>query len=273
MREDKIVNVVICYNNGNEVVKYIDSMKTHKHIDEVCFVITMNSWSEDDKQIINEYMTDTTISVILFYPENNLGYMNGLIQGYRFYRKTHDIPLFVVMSNTDISIPNSEYYEELLNKEYDANVGCIGPSVYVKEKDTYDNPVCEHRRTLAEIDKIMRIFSNRWVGGLYYYLSTRKGYFVKKRKTDSRYVYEVHGCYFILTGEFAEIVKLLEYGVLLYSEEAYVAELIFKHGMKVFYDASLEVVHLEHGTTKFVKCSKIAKYIHESMAYIKSVFY
>ena len=248
-------------------------MKDHDSISKVCFVIVVNSWADTDKTIINNFISASSISVILFQPNKNLGYMNGLIHGYRYYRDIYGIPKYVVMSNTDIEIPDREYYSRLLNMEYGADVGCIGPSVYVKEKNTYDNPVCEERRTKKEVDKIIKIFSNPYLGGTYYYLSTLKGHFIKSKKTGSRFVYEVHGCYFILTGIFAEKIKDLEYGVLLYSEESYIAELVYKFGMKAYFDSTIEVVHLEHSTTKFIKCSKISKYMHESMTYIRDEFY
>lgn len=273
MCEYEIVNVVICYNNGYEVTEYIDKMKYHSNINNVCFVITVNAWTEEDKQIVTKYIEASSIHILLFQPHRNLGYMNGLIAGYRFYRNNHERPLYVVMSNTDIEIPDKEYYRNLLNKEYHSSIGCIGPSVFVKEKKTYDNPVCENRRSLSEVDRIIRTFSNPLIGGTYYYLSTLKGNFIREKKTSSRYVYEVHGCYFILSGNFADAIQNLEYGVFLYSEEAYIAELILKNGMKTFYDSTLEVVHLEHSTTKFVKCTMVSKYIHDSMLYIKNEFY
>lgn len=268
-----IVNVIICYNNGKEVVSYIDSLRPYDQIDTVCFVITVNSWSETDRKIINDYIIQSKVAILLYEPGENLGYMNGLIQGYLFFRNMYDSPRYVIMSNTDIYIPDRMYFKKLLSNLYESSIGCIGPSIYVKEKNIYDNPVCEKRRPLQEINKLIYLFSIPFFRGLYVYLSTLKGYFIKNQKSNSRFVYEVHGCYFILTGNFAEKIKNLKYGVLMYSEETYIAELIYRNNMKIFYDSSLEVVHLEHATTRFIGNSKIAKYICESMKYIKNEFY
>ena len=269
----EIVNVIICYNNGEEVVKYIDEMKNHDCIEKVCFVITINAGRDEDISFITNYIEETKLNVILFSPNENLGYLNGLIQGYRYFRESNAAPRFVVMSNTDITIPNISYYKDLIEKNYDECIGCIGPSVFVGEKNTYDNPVEEKRRSLQEMNRIIMLFSVPLFRGLYVYLSTIKGYFKKNMKTDSRYVYEVHGCYFILTRKFAEIIKTQKYGALMYSEETYIAELIYRYNFREYYDADIEVIHLEHSTTKFVKCSKIAKYIKESMKYIRDEFY
>lgn len=268
-----IVSLIICYNNGEEVVNYIDAMKNHDAIESVCFVITVNSWNDADQVLIKDYIKKSSNKIMIFEPENNIGYMNGLIQGYNFFRRKYIIPKYVIMSNTDISIPDLNYFQKLLHKEYGDSVGCIGPSIYVKEKQVYDNPACEQRRTIKEINNIIRKFSIPFFRGFYVYLSTLKGYFIKSKKTESRYVYEVHGCYFILSGMFAEKIKNLRYGVLMYSEEAYIAELVYKHKMQTYYDADLEVIHLEHSTTKLVGNSKIAKYIYDSMKYIRDEFY
>lgn len=154
-----IVNLIICYNNGEEVINYIDSMRNHDAIELVCFVITVNSWDDADRILINNYITKSSVKIFIYEPKRNLGYMNGLVQGYNFFRINNVIPKYVIMSNTDISIPSQKYYQELLSKEYSNEVGCIGPSIYVKEKKTYDNPVCEQRRKISEINNIIRKFS------------------------------------------------------------------------------------------------------------------
>lgn len=269
----EIVSIVICYNNALEVSKYADSLFDMKLSEKVFLVIVINSILESDIPLI-EHIGKKHSNVLIVNPKKNLGYMNGLIYGYRQYSAlVQKKPRFVLMSNTDIEFRDDLFFEKLLSNNYLSDIWCIGPSIFTKYTSNYDNPVEEKRRSKKKINSLIRRFSIPVFSWLYVYLSLVKPRFIKRKKTDSRFVYEVHGCFFILTGGFPEILKDEEYGALLYSEEAFIAELVFQNGKKVYYDASLEVVHVEHTTTKLLGIIKEARYLSSSMRYIKDRFY
>ena len=83
-----------------------------------------------------------------------------------------------------------------------------------------------------------------------------KAKLVHKKKTESRYVYEVHGSFFILKGEFAEYLKSKQFGAFIYCEEAFLAENVYHNGKKIFYDSEIEIIHLEHSVTGLMKVKK-----------------
>ena len=117
-------------------------------------------------------------------------------------------------------------------------------------------------------------FSTPIIRELYVTASFLKPKFIKRKKdTKSRNVYELHGCFFILTSKYVEFLKDMEYGVLLYSEETYVAENAYRNGFNAYYDSDLEIVHKEHSTTSKLKPTRRAKLMAESMTWIRDTYF
>ena len=273
MKRNEIINIIICYNNADEVIQYHQEILKCKNGNLVGDVVVVNSETDDNLRELCDYAEKN--SIYLFNPKKNLGYMNGLLYGYRcFYKQEAVIPRYVIMSNTDIQFSNEDFFCFLEGREYDEDVWCIGPSILVNELHSYDNPVAEQRFTSKYIKSLIWRFSTPIIRELYVSAAFIKPKFIKRKKVEeSKKVYLIHGCFFILKGEYAEVLKDKEFGVLLYSEELFVAENAYILGKTAYYDADLEVVHMEHSTTKKLKPRQRAKYLEESMRWIFSEYY
>ncbi len=95
--------------------------------------------------------------------------------------------------------------------------------------NTFDNPISDVRFTKQYINSLICRHSIPIFRELYVTGSFLKPRFIKKRKDEvSRYVYEVHGCLFILTPEGAEYISKLKFEPLLYNEEAFISENIYR---------------------------------------------
>lgn len=274
MSVEEIINVVICYNNADEVIKYYNELNSLDHGSEIGYVVVINSASENEIEQLSDFKSCNK-RVYVFNSKKNLGYINGLLYGYREYnKKTNSIPRYVIMSNTDIAFQDKDILDKLLNKKYEDDVACIGPSILVSELNSYCNPVSEDRYTLKQINKYIRIFSTPVLREAYVTAGFIKPRFIKNKKDfTSRNVYSVHGCFFILTSKYIEYLKNIEYGVLLYSEEIFVSENAYLIDMRTFYDSDIEVLHQEHSTTKKLKPTRRAHYFAESMRWIKDTYY
>lgn len=274
MSVEDIINIVICYNNADEVIKYYNELLSLHRGCETGYVVVINSASKSEIENLNSF-EKCNEHVYVFNPNKNLGYINGLLYGYREYNnKTGFIPKYIIMSNTDIEFQDKEFLDKLLNKEYESDVACIGPSVLVSELNSYCNPVSEDRYSLKQINKYIRIFSTPILREAYVTAGFIKPKFIKyKKDLFSRNVYSVHGCFFILTSKYVEYLKNIEYGVLLYSEEIFVSENAYLIDMRTYYDSDLEVIHLEHSTTKKLNPTRRAHYFAESMRWIKDAYY
>ncbi len=274
MREEEIINIVICYNNASEVMEYYKEILSLDEGNKVGYVVVINSSTDEEANKLETFGNDNE-HVFVFNPGINLGYMNGLMYGYRGYRKqTGMLPRYIIMSNTDIAFNDKAFISKLDNKIYESGLGIIGPSILVSEHNSYDNPVSDERYSLEYLNKLIRRFSTPVFRELYVTGSFFKPKFIKRKKdTKSRNVYELHGCFFILTSEYIELLKNQDYGVLLYSEETYLAENAYRNGFNAYYDSDIEIIHKEHSTTSKLKPTRRAKMMAESTTWIRDTYF
>lgn len=269
----KIINVVICYENIDEIITYAKQFQNVQDQNVIELVIVINK-IENNYQIktLTEALYKLNIRFRIYNPNKNLGYLNGMIYGYKQYKK-NGIADWIIMSNTDIVYDVQEFSNYLSNKKYELDTWCIGPSIYSNGRKSYDNPVSIERRKKSDIKKIIRILKTPIINILYVALSDIKARMLPKKTGKSGFVYEVHGCFFIVKKELADLLVERNFPAFLYSEEAYIAELCYQNGKKIYYDTDVEVKHLEHSVTGFLKKRKIAKYISESLQIILDLFY
>lgn len=273
MKDLIILNSVIYYDNFDEVKQYVEHSYSLPYTDNLYFAIVVNKIKEEDVARLNS-LYEGSNKVFVFYPNKNLGYMNGLIEGYEaFVNKTSIEPDYVIMSNTDIIYRDELFFKRFIENKYDDDIWVIGPSVYANNRKSFDNPVLDNRPSKRNVKKLIFFTSTPIIRSLYVGLSDYKARLVKREEEESRFIYQVHGCYFIVKNELAKQMVAHKFGVLLYSEEAYVSEEALKSNKKVYYDKTLKIIHDEHSVTGKLKTKKIAKYISESMRYILKEYY
>lgn len=271
----KILNTVICYNNVEEVLDYAKQLSELVYSEQICLIVVVNKLDNCSLSELELKMNEIRLETLVCNPGENLGYMNGMLFGYDNYKKftNKHTPEFVIMSNTDIYYPDKMFLSKLMAKEYDEEIWGIGPAVFVPERNTYDNPIMDQRRSIEKINQLIKIFGMTFINELYLKASLIKGKVIKKGIGESRKVYEIHGCYFIVKGIMADELMKSPFGALLYSEETYIAEMAYRFNKCEFYDTDLLVNHIEHTVTSKVDIKRIAKYLCESMRVIKRDFY
>lgn len=270
-----VLNTIIFYDNYLEVEQFCRDVFAIDKEQELYISIAINKMTDEaDYQRLVD-LTKVLNRISIYRPEQNLGYMNGMIYAYECFVDEKKIdPDYVIMSNTDIIYQDPEFFNTLRNTEYPADLGAIGPSVFAKKRNSYDNPVCLQRRSKAQVKKVIRFTSIPVIRSLYVFLSDFKArLFASKKEPESTFAYELHGCFFIVTKRLAKELVKHKFGMLLYSEESYIAEEALKHHLAVYYDANLKIIHNEHSVTGHIKYSKIAKYISSSMQYILDTYY
>ena len=271
----EILNTIICYNNADEVVEYVKKVEKLISSDKVAVSVVINKLENGSKKVLEQKLSAINVKTCIADPQKNLGYMNGMIFGYEHFLKKHGSAKlkYVVMSNTDINYPNNSFMTDLLSREYSEAIWCIGPAVYAPGRNNYDNPICDTRRSEKEVRSIIKRFRIPVFNELYFHLSNVKGKLMKQPRGESHRVYEVHGCYFVVKKELADQMINRPFGALLYSEEAYVAEMVWHNKKSSYYDANLLVEHIEHTVTGKIDYKKISKYIADSMEVVLREFY
>ncbi len=267
----KCLNVIALYENANEVEQYIKSVSAAAD-DMVDVIVVVNSDKERQVEGLKKSLDDQGITCysVRDYGEN-LGYLNAML---RTVRETDPEAYdYVILSNTDIQFPTDTFFTDLAKKEYPRDIGCIAPSVYSTTSDYYQNPHYLERIPRSKFERLIRIFRYPALAKLYLKMAGIKSNATKQGKKDSCYVYSPNGAYMIYTRDFIRVIRGYEYGVVLYSEESCIGELLRQHNMKCYYDSTLEVNHTESTVTGKINYKKRFKAWRESMIYIVNTFY
>lgn len=271
----RILNCVVCYDNHKEILSYAEKLSKLNKSDLLVLIITINKLSDENLRYLESKLEKIDLNSYIYSLNKNVGYMNGMIYGVKeYFRINPNIAYeYVLFTNTDISFPDRNFVSILAEKKYDTNYWVIGPAIFVPIKQSYSNPICDNRRSLKTIKRLIYIFRTPFINTLYFLLSRLKSKLKKIKIESSREVYEVHGSFMILKSEL--IPKLIEkpFNAILYSEETYIAENVYLFGKKAFYDTELVVNHLEHSVTQFINIRKTNKYIATSLKVIRDDFY
>lgn len=269
----KILNIVTLFCNEIEVIEYAKKLSQQSISADISLVIVVNKNGDMTEDDFNDNLRKINIKIHLYKPGENLGYLNGLIYGYNQFVMRHEPPKWIVMSNTDLTFSNNEFFKDFYKNKYNENIWLIGPSIYSPENKSYDNPQYKNRHSLKSLEKRIYIFKRPMLAYYYLKIANIKAKYKKRKKEDSQYSYSLHGCFFFINNNFMEILKGKKYGPLMYSEEAYLAELIRLNNKKCYYNSHIELVHTGSTVTGKLEIHKRSQYFQESLEYIREKFY
>lgn len=274
LKNKRILVSVINYANEDEVVAFARHLAKQTLAKDILLAVTSNKWTEDKRQWLTEMLNDVNMDIMMRDPGKNLGYLNGCLAPYEVLRKSTVLNLeWVMISNTDIEFAHEDFFEKLLAHSYAKDVGCIAPNVYVPTTGAYENPRYSRRFTKQSLEKRVKIFSSPILSGAYQRLSTLKAEHSRGGEQESQYAYLAHGCCFAISVELANALCDVPYSALLYSEEAYVAEMAIQIGKRVFYDQSLKLYHHENAVTGKLRNDQRSRMFADSLAMIAKQFY
>ncbi|MBV5329223.1 MAG: hypothetical protein JZU65_16640 [Chlorobium sp.] len=190
---------------------------------------------------------------------------------------------WVVFSNSDVSFPSQILRDHLKDLPQIAKIGVWGPEILSASTDSNQNPFLLNRPTRAKMIFYSSLYQFPTMLYCYEILSN-----VKKRLFRSAQqralaettkqpgiskVYAVHGSFFVLSKEFIENVRNVQWPCFLYGEEIWFAEMCNKYKLGIYYDPNFRVNHLEHTTTSYLSTKNKAKNHFQSIKYLLNTFW
>lgn len=271
-----IANIVICYANELEILSYAKELMKQVCSDRIMLIVVVNKVGESGREFLEKELGLLNIEFELYDVGENIGYLNGLVYGYKKSERVKKCE-WVIFSNTDIKISDGQMIERFLTNQlcYADDVWLVGPSIFVPLQNAFSNPYLSDRPSkLSYIKKICGM----QVPFLYHILYVVKRRLQRNRNSEkvkiySKYIYAIHGSYMFLKHSFMqELMKRKEWEVL-YSEEQYLAEIVRECGRKVYFDASLQVEHLEGTSTSKVNINNRYRMMQKANRRILKEFY
>ena len=265
-----IINLVVCYANEDEVINYSTELAKQSIRKKIILAVVVNKENKGIKYL-ESGLNYSGIQYEIMNPEKNLGYLNGLMFGFKHCSKKSE---WYILSNTDIQIPCEDFLEKFIkNYKNDDQKWVIGPSVYAPNKRIYSNPYLRTRPSRNYY--ISKNFGMTFpqVYELLFRLKSK----IKMNKTEiksvSGQVYAVHGSYMFVKNKLLQKIVECADWELLYDEEQYIAEIALQNNKQVYFDESLLVYHMEGASTGMVNVSKRYNLMKKSNNRILKEFY
>lgn len=272
---NKLPIVAVCYGNEKEVAEFIGNISKQKDCANLSVLITCNKVS--DKDFLERLADDSEVDVRFFYPDHNMGYLNGCLYGLREYTKEHDFD-YAFISNTDVSFADDSFFDRFIANKYDEKYSVIGPDIVEKNGTVHKNPYMMKKPSKGKINSYCFFYSNRFLFKIFMLMHN-----IKKKKNernplpsfkkDSCECFSVFGCSFFITKDFYEKSEMISEELFLYAEEIAIGNLVAKNGGKCFYDSSLSMNHVHGQSTGKVNTDRRRKFFYRSMKYIRKMFY
>jgi GT2 family glycosyltransferase len=273
--------LVICvkYGSDPETEQYLESLRKLQGQRNLQILVVDNTvgvrWSEP--------ATERNLTVIRL--EENLGYFGGARSGLSLYLREHRLPDWVIVSNVDLLIADSQFLDKLAALRARPRLGIVAPSIRSALTGRNQNPFIRTRPSAARMHAYKWMFRS-WLVLNVYELATaafhklrsasrkRPGASAGSGRHDSGgIIYAPHGSFLIFSSEYFRAGGNLDFPCFLFGEEVYLAETLRKLGLDVVYEPSLEVIHQEHKSTSLVKSHKLARAVASSAAYCADTYF
>lgn len=271
----KIANITICYKNEDEVIAYARELKKQVFTHTISLIVVLNALGGKGLDYLKKGLDKLNLEYEIINPEENLGYLNGVLYGFQNTKKNQGVEWFII-SNTDIKIQDEYFISSFFNLECikSKDVWMVGPSIFAPKQCQYSNPYMTNRPSrIYYFKKIIGMGFPHIYNFLYEVKKRHSKNHSNKYNEKSGYVYAVHGSYIFVNRRLLTEVSEMEPWELLFNEEQYLAEITLINRKRVYYSFALQVHHMEGTSTGKVSITKKYKMMQKANQRMVKEFY
>ncbi|HTS35882.1 MAG TPA: hypothetical protein VMH04_09435 [Candidatus Solibacter sp.] len=272
-----VLLICVKYGADAETAQYLESLGKLRGQRNLRVIVVDNTVGADPRGL------PTDLNLTLVRSEENLGYFGGARSGLTHHLRQHPLPDWVIVSNVDLLVADSQFLEKLALLRR-PGLGVVAPSIRSALTGRDQNPFMRSRPSAARMHAFKWMFRSWFllnayelVSAMYHKLrsasSTRRVAPTYLREDRGKSIYAAHGAFLIFSNEYFRAGGNLDFPCFLFGEEIYLAESLRRVGLDAVYEPSLEVIHQEHKTTRFVKSRKLARVVASSAAYCADAYF
>jgi hypothetical protein len=265
----KIIQILVCYYNENEIYEFVDKLFEQKVTPEKIVIVNNGT---NNEEILFQIKKKYNLKIEIQNIGKNLGYWGAFQYALKHTHVKYD---YYILSNSDIDFLSNDFYLKLCNSNFSSknNIGVIAPTIYTQNLKNNLNPYLVSKISLQNIKKLKYVYSNEYLALFYNLLHFVKNNIKISKKTkdditdNKNRIYAPHGSFMIFTNSFISKNNYL-YDAFLFGEELYVGEACRKLKLDVIFYPDIEIIHIEHTTTGLFQRGMLLKYKHESLIFL-----
>lgn len=269
----KIIVAVVCYHNEDEVIKFANMISKQTIKKHIYLVITYNSGNRFEYLKTNIEKLDILANI--FNPYGNLGYLSGCCFGVDADKDMLKNNTWIAISNTDIEFETTDFLEKII-ENVPKDVWAIGPRIKLKDTKQEQNPFFEKRPSVQSMKFRNFFYSNLLLYNSYFILSKIKTKLLVKKEDiykKSRFVYALHGSFFIVNKQLFEKIDKVKNHIFMYGEELLVAELVNKNNKHCYFRNDITIIHNENQVTSSLSNKRKQTWFNQSINYLTTNYF
>jgi len=214
-------------------------------------------------------------SVITVKAPGNLGYFGGAAHGWAAWQQVGGVqPDWVMVSNVDVDFADASFFPTLLNADYPAGTGVVGPTIVSAARKGDWNPKISRRPSAQTMRRYVWLYRSHWIFNLYEQAARVKYALASWRAKGTTSpapqgealvpAYAVHGACMLFRRDYFERGGDLRYPSFLFGEEVFVAETARRLDLSTWHDPRLKLVSQDHVSTGRFRTKAMTKYMRDS---------
>lgn len=271
----KVIISIVSYNNVSEVDSFFSVIEKQK-CNEIIVLVTCNSAADYRKIRSIRFKYSLTINV--YSASNNLGYLKGCLYGINQFLEDNNQDgcyndSWFMISNTDISINQDNFFRQIISGKYEKAIACIAPRITLIDGKE-QNPFLKNRPSSQKVYVWWKLQGNPVLYYAYSVLSNIKNNIRPNNNlSSSSYIYAPHGSCFLIRN--VPLIKKLWSNdrIFMYGEEIFIAEEIRKNNLKVKFDSNLQIIHKENSTTSKAHLTQKSKWYNASFNFLYNNYF
>jgi len=261
----KVFIAIVNYNNSEVTLHCLESLRRAKINAGMSFEldVTIVDNGSDKNELLK--LTKGIAQEELLVSKENLGYMGGL--NLALSERNPTLYDYTILANNDLLF-SDDFFMILERMSLGSEYGIICPDIETVD-GIHQNPheACE----VSQIRKCMYsiYFCNYYLGRLMYQIKQLVKKISGKANRVKRWnepcdLYLGYGAIYLLRPSFFKNLHSIKYPCFLMGEEYYFSKAAADVGLKLRFEPSLKVIHLEHASVDKVPSRKMYEFEKES---------
>ena len=280
----KLGFVILHYQVIKETIACIESIIKYIDTKEYYIVVVDNgSLNQSGSELLNKYQENERVVVI--QTGKNLGFSGGNNVGFAYAKYELDCD-FIVMSNNDTEIMQSDFFAQVLKEYQNSKFAVLGPEIHL-----LDDSVCIYPFELLKLNQLDKdrervnklIFKNKWflesidltikhtIMKLIHWDKIRSRFRESiPIPTYQRHV-RLHGCCLIFSPVYIQKFDGLEERTFFYGEEDVLFVRLIRNHLLSVYQPLVKIKHHEQAATNELKGKGYKKRMFIYKTHLKSL--
>jgi GT2 family glycosyltransferase len=277
-----IALIVINYRKSDLTVNLCETLVRLENREALQIIVVDNAADSASRKNLDRcYKMGLKVDVL--HESTNWGYLGGARRGLQHIRERGWKPDWIIVSNSDIEFNDPNFISKLTSVKSSGDIGVLAPDILLGKSGHSQNPYLPLRPQASRMHFYKWIFRFTVTCFVYQMLglmksiaqrgTERQSLKLNAGKSSSTDIYAGHGAFMIFSKAYFDRGGNFEHKPFLFGEEITVAENCRRLKLKVRYEPSLKVTHMDHGSIGWFPSRSLLNFQREASKFCAETYF